>query len=845
MQKTMTGLKLVIFSMLLFLTIPGTIRAQTPASHNAVEIYAALQKLNTLGSALYIAAHPDDENTRLIAYLANQKNMEVTYLSLTRGDGGQNLLGPEMRELLGVIRTQELLQARSIDGGNQFFSRANDFGYSKSPGETLQKWGKREILSDVVWAIRKFQPDIIINRFPTDTTVQTHGHHTASAILSAKAFELAGQAKVFPKQLQYVEPWQPKRLFFNTSWFFYSSKEAFQKTVAQNPDLYALNIGTYYPLKGRSNTEISAQSRSMHRSQGFGTAAVRGRNLTYLQLLKGESAESSIFEGIDMSWSRIEGGEAIGRLVQEVIDQYQLADPAASIPGLLQVYQKIKALPRGFWKNRKLKEVKHIIRWCAGLFLEAATSTPLANPGENISIKVEATNRSEESIQLQAVQFSTGKKVLVQKKLETRTPFYERIDIDLPEDLLYSSPYWLRKPWSEGRYTVEKQTLRGLPETPEYLHATFQLLINGIPIHYTLPIIYSTVTPAQGEIHKNVEIAPPVSLQLAEEVYVFSEAHPKTVKVTVTSHNGDLKGKLRLEAVDGWEISPATHDITIREPGEKKTFRFTVTPPEKPTQNSIKASIVIHGKRYDQALITIDYTHIPSQIVLEEASAKIIKMDLEKRGDRIAYIMGAGDEIPASLEQIGYEVDVLNPATITLQKLQSYDALITGVRAYNTVETLKFAQPTLFEYVRNGGTMIVQYNKTDLVTEKLAPYPLEISHRRVTEEDSPVTFLAPEHPLLNFPNEITQEDFEGWVQERGLYFPSSWDEAYTPVLAAHDTGEPPRKGGLLVARYGKGYFIYTGYSWFRELPAGIPGAFKLFTNMISIGHYPENQPNEK
>ncbi|QEC53989.1 GlcNAc-PI de-N-acetylase [Anseongella ginsenosidimutans] len=809
---------------------------QSPEKPNSAEIFQALQRLNTLGSVLYVAAHPDDENTRLISWLSNEKNLDVTYLSLTRGDGGQNLIGPEIRELLGVIRTQELLMARSVDGGKQFFTRANDFGYSKNPAEALRTWGKDSILSDVVWAIRKLRPDIIINRFSADTASETHGHHTASAILSSEAFELAGDPSVFPGQLPYAEPWKPRRLFMNTSWYFYESREAFERAMKADQDLYSLDVGVYYPLLGKSNTEIAAISRSMHRCQGFGSAGSRGSSMEYLKLLKGDKAGNDIFEGIDMSWSRVDGGAEIGRLVKKITDAYELSDPAASIPGLLEVHTKIKALPEGFWKEKKLAETRQLIRWCMGLYLEAVAVQPSASPGEQVNVKIEAINRSAIPAGLDSVVFSTGEKWSGNLSLENNKVHFLDQRILLPEGLEYTSPYWLREPWETGRYTVEEQILRGLPESPPPVQAAFYFTVNGVPVHCDIPLVFRETDPARGEVYSHFEVVPPVFVRLPESVYLFPSEEPREIEVSVKAGKAGIKGQLGIGAAEGWSISPASYEVSLDAPGQEKKFRFTITPPAIPGETTLQAMVTLNGTTYHKEKISISYDHIPSQTVLKDSYARLVRVNLEKKGERIAYIMGAGDEIPESLEQIGYDVDVLPPAGITLQRLQQYDALITGVRAYNTVEELRFLQPVLFEYVRGGGTMIVQYNTTGrLVTDRIAPYPLELSRERVAEEDSEVSLLAPDHPLLNYPNKITEKDFEGWVQERGLYFPHSWDDAYTPLLSAADTGESAKKGGLLAASYGEGYFIYTGYSWFRELPAGVPGAYRLFSNMISIG----------
>lgn len=834
---------LLIYALMtaVLLGFPAGAGAQ-PAKPNAAEIYEAIKKLNVTGSVLYVAAHPDDENTQLISWLANEKHLDVTYLSLTRGDGGQNLIGPEIQELLGVIRTQELLMARKTDGGKQFFSRAIDFGYSKSPAEALRIWGEQEMLSDVVWAIRKLRPDIIINRFSTDTTVATHGHHTASAILSAQAFDMAGDPGIFPEQLQYAEPWQPERLFYNTSWFFYSSREDFEQAMEQKKDLFKLDVGTYFPLIGKSNTEIAAESRSMHRCQGFGVAGSRGSEFEYLQLIKGSDPEDSgdpgdIFDGIDLSWDRVPGGKEIGPMIEKVLAEYDLDNPAASITGLTGIYNKISSLPDSYWKNKKLEDTRQIIRWCLGIFLEAAADLQMSSPGQTVMVDLEAINRSGADVRLRDIRFSTGQEITVNEPLQNNTGWKMSKEITLPADLDYSSPYWLQSPWSEGRYTVEEQPLRGRPESPEAVTAGFNLSVNGISLRYEVPLVYKETDPARGEVYHRFEVVPPVFVNLDEKVYVFNN-QPGKIVVRVTAGTGALKGKLGLGLADGWDVSPAEHEVDLEARGEEKDYTFTVIPPNGSTEasTSVQAVVTAGGQPYNKTVTEISYDHIPSQVVLRDATSRAINLKLEKKGERIAYIMGAGDDIPASLRQIGYKVDVLAPENITPRRLSSYDALITGIRAYNTVRKLQYLQDDLLKYVENGGTMIVQYNTNrGLVTEQLAPYPLRLSRDRVSEEDSPVRFLDPGHPVLNAPNKISEKDFEGWIQERGLYFASRWDPALRPVISANDTGETPKNGGLLVGRYGKGYFVYTGYSWFRQLPAGVPGAYRLFVNLISLG----------
>ncbi|MFN7117061.1 MAG: PIG-L family deacetylase [Saprospiraceae bacterium] len=817
--------------------------AQTPKRWTSGDIHEAIQKLNFLGSALYVAAHPDDENTRLIAYLANEKKAETAYLSMTRGDGGQNLIGPEIEELLGVIRTQELLAARRIDGGNQMFTRANDFGYSKNPDETLKIWNKDAVLSDVIWAIRKWQPDVIINRFDHDGTRPNHGHHTSSAMLAHEAFDLAGKKDVYPEQLKHVEPWQPRRLFLNTTWWFYGSQEAFEKV--DKSDMMSMDVGVYYPIKGKSNNEIAAESRSMHKCQGFGSAGTRGTEMEYLKILKGDlpKGKSDIFEGINTTWTRVKGGEPIGKILAEVEKEFKYDNPSASIPKLMEAYKRINALPDGYWKRVKIAETREVIKACMGLFAEVLANDYSATPGQVVELNIESINRSKVNVILKSIVFLPENK---ERALNDTLLFNEanrtQHRIKIPDDITLTNSYWLNKPWELGMYTVEDQLLRGLPETPRALKVRFNMLINGEPLDFEKEIVYKRVDDVKGEVYRPFEITPPVFANISEKVYVFSNGAPQDVTIMLKSGAPEVNGTIELAVPKGWRAEPAKIDFNLKLKGEEQTVRFQLFSPENQSEGDIMPVVTVNGKAYSEEAVFIQYDHIPTQTVLRDATARAVKIDIKKAGDRIGYFMGAGDVIPASLKQIGYNVTLLDDRDLTAENLKKYDAVILGVRAYNTKERLRFAQPRLMEYVNNGGTLIVQYNTAnDLVLpmNEIAPYPIKISRDRTTVEDAPVRFLKPEHPVLNYPNKITQKDFDGWVQERGLYFPNEWAPQFEAILSCNDPGEPARDGGLLVAQHGKGYYIYTGYSFFRELPSGVSGAYRLFANMISIGKEPK------
>ena len=824
----------LLFSLLL-LSAKGL--AQQPVKPNAVELYNQIQKLNFLGSVLYIAAHPDDENTRLIAYLSNDVKAQTGYLSLTRGDGGQNLIGSELREQLGVIRTQELIEARKIDGGVQFFSRANDFGFSKNPDETLQIWDNDQVLSDIIWVIRKFQPDVIINRFDHRSAGTTHGHHTSSAMLSYEAFDKVNDASIFPNQLQYTTTWQPKRLFFNTSWWFYGSKEKFD--AADKSNLSKLQIGTYYQSLGKSNQEIAALSRSRHQSQGFGSTGSRGEEDEYLELLKGNTPKNkgNIFDGIDTTWNRLKGGKAIGDILSNVEENFDFKNPSASIPELVKAYDLIQKLEDEHWKLIKSEEIKKIIAGCTGLYLEAVTENQEATPGSTIKVKLEAINRSSAKINWNTiVTVPNSMNTQAITSLDNNKSVTKNIELQLPNDKQYTNAYWLNEKGTVGMYSVKDQQNIGKPDVLRQVNVTFLLDINGVTIPFLKNVVYKYNDDVKGEVYQPLDIVPAVTSAFAEKVYIFNSDRDKTITVKVKAGKDAINGNIKMEVPEGWEVSPAEIPFSIDKKGQEILAGFTVSPSDEASEISIKSIVTVDGQTLNLNKIDINYPHIYKQIVLKPAEAKAIRLKIKTKDEKIAYIMGAGDEVPKSLTQMGYEVEIIKPEEISKERLLDFDVVMTGIRAYNTVNALAFKQQILLDFVKNGKTMIVQYNTTDdLVTKDMSPFPLKISRDRVTEENAEVRFLNPKHPVLNYPNKITADDFKDWKQEQGLYYPGEWDAAFTPILSSNDKGEKPKNGALLIAKYGKGNYVYTGLSFFRELPEGVSGAFRLLANIIAIG----------
>ena len=800
-------------------------------SQSGAAIFKQLKKLNTLGSVLYVAAHPDDENTRLISLFSNHYNYQTAYLSMTRGDGGQNLIGTELRESLGLIRTQELLEARKIDGGQQFFTTANDFGYSKHPDETLSIWNKEEVLAQIVYRIRAFQPDIIIHRFDHRTPGSTHGHHTSSAVLSEAAFRLAADPKAYPEQLSRVQLWQPKRQFYNTSWWAYGSRAAFEK--ADKTNMITIESNPNDVLLGRTNAEVAAKSRSQHKSQGFGSTPELGSQEEYLELINGVPIENNNpFAGIDTTWSRLKNGAAIGQMVETALTEFDLEHPYASVPQLLRIYKKIAALENAHWREIKLKEVAQLIQNCLGLRLQFNTNLPTAVANTSINTVLKVANPSP--LALEIVKATGALNVNIHQKLEQNTLWQEQNALLVPN--VTTTPYWLLQKADIGNYKVVDETLKGLPETPNPITTILELNIEGTLIPIALPLNYRTTDRVAGEIVAGFQVLPKITTQLNESVILFNDDQPKKVRLSVKAHAPNVRAAVSLCVPANWSVQPESQAVAIDQANSSQEYVFEVRPPSGNATGIFSALVTEGATAYSLQLNEIEYPHISKQYLVAPNATKAVKIDLKTKVNKVAYLNGAGDKVAESLRNIGIAVTEFEPDDIRLENLLPFPALVVGIRAFNVHKDLSFKNKILWEYVAQGGTVVVQYNTSRGFDSSIAaPYSIQFSNDRVTDEFAAVTFLQPQHPLLNSPNKITATDFEDWVQERGLYFAQRWDAAFEPLLSMHDTGESPKQGSLLVADYGKGKFIFTGLSFFRELPAGVAGAYRLFANLISYG----------
>jgi LmbE family N-acetylglucosaminyl deacetylase len=826
MAKKIQFLLLII--LLLSISIENYSQPQRLLSSS--EIQLALKKLNVLGSVLYIAAHPDDENTAFLSYFASEKLTRTAYLSLTRGDGGQNLIGSEQAELLGIIRTQELIEARKIDGAEQFFTRAIDFGYSKTAAESFSIWNKDEVLSDVVWVIRKFKPDVIVTRFPA--TGGGHGQHTASAILALEAFDIANDPAAYPEQLKYVTPWQPKRLYWN-GWIpvLEGREEEVEKFLA-------IDLGKFNPLIGKSYTEVSAESRSMHKSQGFGASGRRGEVLNYFKYEKGDSAAAELLENINISWSRVEGGKSVEKYLNIAEENFDSEKPSLIIPNLLQAYKEMNNLKDEHWRKIKQKEILRVIQSAAGIWIEAIANDYSATPGSSFQIIAGIVNRSSQNFTLKKVEvrFSQSEN---EKENELKYGIFltSNHQINLPKNVDFSQPYWLKDEPGKGLFNIQDQTLIGLPETEPHLYADFILESEGIEFTLRVPVLYRWTDPVDGEKYRSFEIVPNVTAKFDDNLFLFPDSKEKIVNISLRSHDDKQEGLIEFDTPDGWKFEPNNFSFRLEKKNDEISFNLKITPPSFSSNAKLSSRIKMNGQTISRSMISINYPHIIAQSVFPNAEIKLVKLDLKKTVHNIGYIMGSGDEIPKYLEQLGYNVVELSDQAIENGDLSFYDAIITGIRAYNTRPRLAQLQTKILDYVHGGGALIVQYNVNQrLHSENIGPFSFSISRDRVAEEDSPIKFLKPDHPVLNFPNKISEKDFDGWIQERGLYFADSWDEQFETIIASKDEGESFKEGGLLFAKYGKGIFIYTGYSWFRQLPAGIPGAYRFFVNLLSTGN---------
>lgn len=801
--------------------------AALPAAAQVAELKHRLDKLGNMGRVLMIAAHPDDENTAFLAYCAQGRHYRTAYLSLTRGEGGQNLLGSEQGDLLGVIRTNELLAARRIDGAEQFFTRAIDFGFSKTADETLEKWGKEEVLGDVVERIRRFRPDVIVLRF-SGTPRDGHGHHQSSAMLGREAFLAAADPKRFPGR---GEPWQAKRVVWNGFSFSRQQEDELEKM----PKRLKVDLGEFDALLGLSYGELAGMSRSEHRSQGMGAAQRRGSMPNFLFHVEGDEASTDFMDGVDTSWKRLPGGVEVEQALARATAAFDAEHPERMLPALVELRRRIAAIRRPDAAD-KLREADEAIALAAGLWLDASAATAEAVRGQKVDVTLTTVSRLAKGITLAGVDLegmpADAPAVPTATPLEKNTAVVRRASIRVPDDQPFTQPYWLAAP--------KKGNLYGVPPADEANHAPlrarFRLVVEGETIEIVRPVENRYVDRVRGELTRPFVVVPPVSVRITSPSLIFPSAAAKQVTVEARALADGASMPIRLKAPAGWRVEPAEQTFTAKDKGETRSYIFNVTPPAA----AGFAEFSVDG---GTEVARVDYDHIPPQVIPTATSARAVRSDVRVAARSIGYVMGAGDEVPEALRQLGCDVTLLTAADLGNGSLSRFDAIVTGVRAWNVRDDLRANYQRLWDYAQNGGTVVVQYNILEGpffggdtgALKNIGPYAVKMSRDRVTVEEAPVRPVLPDHPLLNVPNRITGADFDGWIQERGLYFPGSWDEHYLAPLEMNDPGEKPLRGGLLAAKTGKGMYIITPLAFFRELPAGVPGAYRLFANLVSGG----------
>jgi len=763
--------------------------ASLMAQKTSADIYAQIKKMGVVGSVLYVAAHPDDENNSFLPYLTKDRMFRTAYLSLTRGDGGQNLIGKEQGVELGLIRTQELLAARAQDGAEQYFSRAYEFGFSKSSEEALTIWNHEQVLSDAVWVIRKFQPDIIITRFPRDARAG-HGHHSASAIIANEAYIAAADSTKFTEQFKYgVKPWKAKRILWNTF--------NFGTVNTTNSSQLNIEVGGYNATIGKSYGEIGAEARTMHKSQGEGRPRRRGTSFEFFELTGGESATKDIMDGVNTNWDRLQAPN-IQTAINNIVQHYEIEHPENSVPALVNVYKLIASLPNSLWRNYKLTELQSIIKDAAGIYIEASSQQQEVFPGTSLQVQLFLNQRSNASSVLEKITMPSKDSVFGKTLVNNQNLSWD-YSFKVSNNQAISQPYWLVQAKTEGMFVVNDQMLIGKAENDPVFTATCNILIEGQRFSFTIPIQYKYVDPTKGDVFQPIVVVPLHETKYDKEVVLMNAGKPVKLGYQEIDHTGS----------------------TVHQEVEVKMA----------SQNLPTALDQLYKRN-------IQYDHIPTITYFSPATTKLVELTVKTKGVKVGYIDGAGDKLPEALIELGYQVTVLKESDIEISKLKIFDAIVVGIRAYNMYEFLTTQNEVLNEYIAQGGNLIVQYLKSNQVgirKVKVGPYAFTVnSGKRVTQENVPVDFVLPTHSVLNFPNKIEKPDFNNWVQERSTYMAENVDPHFEAPLSMNDKGETPSTGSLLIAPYGKGNMVYLSLVLFRQLPAGNPGAYKLLANLISL-----------
>lgn len=853
----------------------------------AIGLGQKLKRLQTTASAMHTGAHPDDEDSGLLARLARGENARVSYLSLNRGEGGQNVIGPELFEPLGVIRAEELLQARTLDGGQQFFTRTMDYGFSKKREEAARIWGEQEVLGDMVRAIRLFRPLVVIARF-TGTPADGHGQHQLAGYLTPIAFRAAADPNQFPEHLQEgLLPWQAKKLYVGQSF-------------AQNPQnapTLTLNTGEYDPLIGRSYFEIAMEGRSQHKSQEMGSLELRGRQVSGIRLLEstvGKSdTERSVFDGIDTSITGIPKAvnlnddflngnlRDIQAAAARALANFDAMNPVKTIEPLAEGLRATRKARRevaeraaraqsaalsdaDFLLAQKEREFSDALQTAAGIVIDALSDaeTVVAGDSTNVAVRVFAPQGSGIKVSGANLRVPQGwtANAAPQPTPAPAQGFRPRDEaaanayffkVSAAPDSALTQPFWLKNPRRNFNFDWSAAGLeKNMPFQSPLVTAEVRMEIGGEEIMTTKPVQYRFADQIRGELRRDLNVVPAVSVGLDSNLLIAQvspRAQKQKIVVSMTNNAPrETKGTVKLDLPAGWTATPTSADFDLKAKGEKTAASFDVTIPAgaKPDSYKIRANAIVGNQTFNQSMQEIAYPHIQThrRYLPAEVSAKVINLKIAPV--RVGYIMGTGDQVPEAIRRLGLNVTMLEEKDLATGDLSRFDTIVVGIRASQVRPDFVANNSRLLDWVRNGGTLIVQYQQHEYVRENLPPFPAKmdmvingtqrISNVRVTDENAPVKILVPTHPVFNYPNKIVASDWDNWVQERNLYNFSSFDSQYTPLLESHDEGEPESTGGMVYAKIGKGNYIYNSYSFFRQLPTGNPGAYRLFANMLSL-----------
>ncbi|MBK7598390.1 MAG: PIG-L family deacetylase [Acidobacteria bacterium] len=855
-----------------------TVTADTrpaPEDRGSSGLALALRRLQTIASVLHTAAHPDDESTELLAYLARGQGARVAYMALNRGEGGQNGIGPELWEGLGVIRTEELLSARKLDGAEQYFSRAFDFGFTRSPEETLQKWNREEVLGDMVRVIRMMRPLVVVSGF-TGTARDGHGQHQVAGTLTPEAIKAAADPNRFPEQIgkEGLQPWQVQKVY----------GRLFGPCQGKCAEF---DVGVFDPVLGRSYAELAADGRSRHRSQDFGMIQARGSQVRsfplWQSLVQVPEKETSLFGGLDVSLTGIakfagKDGQrmlpALGRirdLAAKAMSEFRMQQPELIAPHLAEGLREVRALRASLGSldpatkanvdnmlGRKEREFGDALIKAHGVIVDALSNTEIVTPGEPFEITANiylgrVSQKADVAADVKVITPQGWKIESSKEEAEQPTGIMAmvrgrenpdispRLRATPPENEPPTQPYWLAKQRTKDQFDWDDTMPRNLPFGPAVAHALVELTLSGQRVTINQPVEYRFADKTFGEIRRELKVAPAITLTLTPSMLIIpsgSQNRTREISIDIT-HNArkNTNGTLKLVAPQGWKVEADSRPLAFTRQSEKTARTYRVTPPAGANGTfDLKAAVESEGREYTSGYSVISYPHIENHFIYHPAATKVEVFDVKVAGNlKVGYIMGSGDDGPSALSQLGINVKQISPSELASGDLSVYDTIILGIRVYEVNEDVMSNNKRLLEYVSNGGTLIVQYNKDEFARGRFAPYPVQMQRGlRVTDENAPITVLDPGHPLFNFPNRIVDADWKGWVQERGLYFLSEWDSRYTPLLAAPDDTGTVLKGGQLIAQYGKGNYIFTGYAWFRQFPAGVPGAYRLFANMVSL-----------